>query len=69
MCKDCIRHCVISTIATWAFFTVLLYTLGSANSAVNALWLTVLIFIAMYSCPLMNPKMIQCREIPTKKKK
>jgi hypothetical protein len=69
MCKHCIWHCVLSTIATWAFFALLLSALGGANSSMNAIGLTILLFIAMYSCPLMNPKLLQCRDVVVKKKK
>ena len=69
MCKHCVGHLVVSTIATWGFFALLLSSMGATNSAIKAIGLTILIFIAMFSCPLMNPKLIQCREIPIKKKK
>ena len=68
MCKNCVRTCVASTIATWGFFAVLLSFLGISNYPIKAIWLTILIFLAMFSCPLMNPKIMQCCTAENKKK-
>jgi hypothetical protein len=64
-----VGHLVVSTVATWAFFAMLLAALGATNSSIKAIGLTILIFIAMFSCPLMNPSLIHCKELPMKKKK
>ena len=69
MCKHCVGHLVVSTAATWAFFALLLSSMDATNSSIKAIGLTILIFIAMFSCPLMNPNLIHCKELPMKKKK
>lgn len=67
MCKNCMGYSLLSAIATWLFFVVLLNLLNVANAGLNALLLTLLIFVAMLSCPIMNPGIAQC--CVTKKKK
>lgn len=69
MCKRCARYGLVSTIAAWAFFAVLLKLLGVANAGINAIWLTLLMFIAILFCPVMNPKIIECCTGKAKKKR
>lgn len=68
MCKQCVGCCMISAIATWGFFALLLKLLNVANAGVNAVWLTLLILVAVCCCFLMNPKLAQCCIGPKKKK-
>jgi len=58
----------VSGIATWAFFALLLRLLNVANAGINAIWLTLLIFVAVICCPIMNPKIAGCTK-PKKKNK
>ncbi len=60
MCKKCIRSCLISGIATWGFFALLLTLLGAYKPGINALWLTILVSIAICCCPLMDPDSAEC---------
>lgn len=69
MCKNCIGGSLISAVATWGFFALLLTLLNVAAAGVNAIWLTLLVFVAMISCPIMNPKICTCQAKPIKKKK
>lgn len=69
MCKNCMGYGLVSAIATWLFFVLLLNLLGSAKAGINALWLTLLIFIAMSSCPIMNPRIAACCQVKPKRKK
>lgn len=64
----CRYNGLISAIATWAFFSVLLALLNVANPMINGLWLTVLLFIAIWFCPVLNPS-ITNRCVKPKKKK
>jgi len=68
MCKTCVLSCVVTTIALWGFFAVLLYALSAGNASINAIWLTMLAIIAIFSCPLTNPKLLKCCDVPGKKK-
>lgn len=67
MCKYCTGCGLVSIIATWAFFALLLKLLGVANAGINALLLTLLIFVAVMYCPIMNPNIAKCCK--TKKKR
>lgn len=72
MCGKCAGYGLISAVATWGFFALLLTLLGVANALVNAIWLALLIFAATISCPVMNPKIATCCQtepVKTKKKK
>ncbi len=70
MCKSCAGKCVISGLATWAFFALVLDLLGVVNPGINGLFLTVLMSVAMVTCPIMNPKIPdKCTCVGKKKKK
>jgi hypothetical protein len=72
MCKRCVSCCLISVLATWAFFALLLDLLGVVKAGVNAVWLTLLISLVICSCPVMNSKLAQyceCKKVPNKGKK
>jgi len=67
MCKKYIGCGILSLIATWGFFTILLKLLGVANVFLNALILTILIFIATYCCPVCNPEIAKACKVKKKK--
>ena len=67
MCKTCGICCLVSGVATWGFFALLLTLLNAANALVNAIWLTLLICIAAACCPVMNPKIAECCQVKPKK--
>jgi len=46
---------LVSAVATWGFFAVLLNALNAVRPALNALWLTLLVSVAIICCPLMSP--------------
>lgn len=69
MCKSCLGRCLISGIATWGFFALLLKLLNVGDAYLNAVWLTLLVSVAMFFCPVMNPKFTECCEAKPKKKK
>ncbi|MFH0868108.1 MAG: hypothetical protein V1831_02240 [Candidatus Woesearchaeota archaeon] len=69
MCKNCFGRCIASAIATWGFFALLLSLLSVRNALANAVWLTLLIFAAVYYCPVINPKLAECCAVKPKKKK
>ncbi|MBL7054425.1 hypothetical protein ISS05_01555 [Candidatus Woesearchaeota archaeon] len=69
MCKGCFGKCFISAIATWGFFALLLRLLNAANPWVNAIWLTLLVSLAMVCCPLMGKNLSECCTFKPKKKK
>lgn len=69
MCKGCFGGCIISALATWGFFALLLTLLAVKDAFVNAIWLTLLLSVAMVSCPLVHQKLTECcKAIPKKKK-
>ncbi len=71
MCKTCGIFCSVSAVATWGFFAVLLAVLGGVKPLVNSIWLTLLLSVAMISCPVMNPHLhdkCTCMVKPKKKK-
>ena len=67
MCKSCGGYSIISLLATWGFFALLLNLLNVANAGVNAIWLSLLAIVAMFCCPVMNPKIANCCQPPKKK--
>jgi len=69
MCKNCFGGCFVSAIATLGFFALLLTLLNIGNALVNAIWLTLLIFVAMCCCPMLYPKLYECCIVKPKKKK
>ena len=69
MCKICFGGCLISAIATWGFFALLLTLLNVGDALVNAIWLTLLVSAAMVFCPLMSQKLSECCKVIPKKKK
>ena len=69
MCKNCFGGCLVSVIAAWGFFALLLNLLNVANAGINAIWLTLLISAAIFFCPVMNPKIAECCQVKSKKKK
>ncbi len=70
MCQKCVSCCLIALLAIWAFFALLLDLLGVVNNGINAVWLTLLISLAIYCCPVMNSKLAQyCMSYTPKKKK
>ncbi len=60
MCGKCAGYGLVSAGATWGFFALLLTLLSVTNALVNAIWLTLLVFVATMSCPVMNPKIANC---------
>lgn len=54
MCKGCVGSYLISSVATWGFFASLLSLLKVENALVNSVWLTLLIFVAIVYCPVVN---------------
>ena len=69
MCKSCFGGCLISAIATWGFFALLLTLLNVGDALINAIWLTLLISAAIVFCPLIQPKLAECCKSMPKKKK
>ena len=69
MCKRCAGYGIVSVVASWGFFALLLTLLNVANAGINAIWLTLLVFVATISCPVMNPKLCTYQAEPIKKKK
>ena len=70
MCTKCQGYYLISAIATWAFFALLLSILNATNALLNAVWLTIFACIAVSCCPVCNPKVAECCTAkPIKKKK
>lgn len=69
MCKSCFGGCLISAIATWGFFALLLTLLNIGNALINAIWLTILVCVAIFCCPVMNQKLAECCMIKPKKEK
>lgn len=69
MCKICGGCCLVSAIATWGFFAVLLNALNAVRPGLNALWLTLLVSVAMVCCPVINQKIVECCTCGTKTKK
>jgi len=69
MCKNCFGPCIVSAIATWGFFALLLTLLAVKDAFMNAIWLTLLLSVAMISCPLVHQKLAECCKVMPKKKK
>lgn len=69
MCKNCFGGCLISAVAAWGFFALLLKLLNVAGAWINALWLTLLVSAAIFFCPVMNAKLAECCKLKQKKKK
>lgn len=69
MCKTCCGSGLVSVVATWAFFALLLSYLGIASVGLKAIWLTILMCIAAFCCPICNPKIGECCQAKPKKKK
>lgn len=69
MCKNCFGRCFVSAIATWGFFALFLKLLNVGDAYLNAVWLTLLVSVAIFFCPVMNPKLTDCCKTETKKKK
>lgn len=67
MCKGDKKRAILSSLATWAFFVLLLNLLNVQNPGIYGLFLTVLIFVAAITCPICNPE--GCSVKPKKKKK
>ena len=59
MCGKCGGFCVISGVATWGFFALLLNLLNVGGALLNALWLTILLFVAFATCPVLNKKLAE----------
>ena len=69
MSKNCFGGCFVYGIATWGFFALLLTLLGIENALVNAIWLALLIGVAIACCPIINPRLSECCIVKPKKKK
>ena len=69
MCRNYLGRCFVSIIATWGFFALLIRLLNVADPFVNAIWLTLLVSVAMFFCPVMNPNFTDFCKAETKKKK
>ena len=68
MYKNYVGWSIASGMATWGFFALLLDVLRVSDSGLNAMLLTILLFLAIFSCPVMNPKICRFTEAPKKKK-
>ncbi|MBW2989414.1 hypothetical protein KY358_03790 [Candidatus Woesearchaeota archaeon] len=60
MYNKCFGSGLISAIATWGFFALLLTLLKVENAQVNAVWLTLLAVAAVFFCPVMNKDILKC---------